>query len=123
MRQIARNGAVRVLADNLAALLWASAAQQADLPARSRRCNRIYVATLLRRLLTQIVLLIGDFITTFDDHVRPLGETSQGCIAGRSRPRPAHHVKPPRWWSDLNQTAATKPKAIQSLTACQSLVW
>ncbi len=63
-------------------------------PVCSRRCNRTYAATQLQRMLLQMVLPIGDFITTFDDVVRLLAPTSQRSIAGRSRPRAAQHAEP-----------------------------
>jgi hypothetical protein len=86
--------AAKVLADNLASLLCIAAAQQAELPAKSRRCNRAYAAALLHRELPRMVLLIGDLLATIADVLRLLGTTTQRFIAGRSRPRPAHHVKP-----------------------------
>jgi hypothetical protein len=39
-------------------------------------------------------MLIGDFIATFFEALELLGATTQRFVAGRSRPRPAHHVKP-----------------------------
>lgn len=86
--------AAKVLADNLASLLCMAAAQQTDLPAKSRKCNRAYAAALLQRELPRLVLPIGDFFTTLTDVLRLLGTTAQRFIPGRSRPRPAHHVKP-----------------------------
>jgi Transposase DDE domain len=86
--------AAKVLADNLASLMCIAAAQQADLPSMSRRCNRTYAAALLQRTLPRLVLLIGDFVATFTDALRSLAANTQRFIAGRSRPRPAHHVKP-----------------------------
>jgi hypothetical protein len=86
--------AAKVLADNLASLLCIAAAQQADLPAKSRRCNRAYAAALLQRELPRLILMIGDFIATITDVLRLMGSTAQRFIPGRSRPRPAHHVKP-----------------------------
>jgi Transposase DDE domain len=86
--------ASKVLADNLASLLCIAAAQQSELPAKSRRCNRAYAAALLQRELPRLVLLVGDFFATFADVLRLLGTTTQRFILGRSRPRPVHHVKP-----------------------------
>lgn len=86
--------AARVLADNLASLMCIAAAQAADLPASSRRCNRAYAAALLQRTLPHLVLVIGDFVATLIDVLHLLGATTQRFIPGRSRPRPAHHVKP-----------------------------
>jgi hypothetical protein len=86
--------AAKVLADNLASLMCIAAAQQADLPSMSRRCNRTYAAALLQRTLPRLVLLIGDFVATIADALRSLAANTQRFIAGRSRPRPTHHVKP-----------------------------
>jgi hypothetical protein len=86
--------AAKVLADNLASLMCIAAAQQADLPSMSRRCNRTYAAALLQRTLPRLVLLIGDFVATIADALRSLAANTQRFIAGRSRPRPAHHSKP-----------------------------
>jgi hypothetical protein len=86
--------AAKVLADNLASLMCIAAAQQADLPAASRRCNRAYAAALLQRTLPRLVLKIGDFFATVAEVLRLLGATTQRFIPGRSRPRPVHHVKP-----------------------------
>ena len=86
--------AAKVLADNLAWLMCAAAAQLADLPGASRRCNRAYAAALLQRTLPRLVLIIGDFFATFADVLRMLGANTQRFIPGRSQPRPVHHVKP-----------------------------
>ncbi len=86
--------AAKVLADNLASLMCNAAAQLVGLPAKSRRCNRAYAAALLHRELPRLVLLIGDFFTTLANVLHMLGTTTQRFIPGRSRPRPAHHVKP-----------------------------
>jgi len=86
--------AAKVLADNLASLMCMAAAQQADLPSASRRCNRAYATALLQRTLPRLVLLVGDFFATFAEAVRLLGANSQRFILGRSRPRPAHRIKP-----------------------------
>jgi len=88
----------KVLADNLATLLCAAAAEQRDLPTRSRRCNRSYAAQLLPRLLPRILLFVGDVMTTINDAIALLGTVTQRFAPGRSRPRPANHVKPhPRY--------------------------
>jgi hypothetical protein len=90
--------AAKVLADNLATLLCAAAAEQRDLPARSRRCNRSYAAQLLPRLLPRILLFVGDVLSTINDAIAMLGSVTQRFVPGRSRPRPANHVKPhPRY--------------------------
>jgi len=90
--------AAKVLADNLATLLCAAAAEQHDLPAQSRRCNRSYAAQLLPRLLPRILLFVGDVLATIDDAITLLGTVTQRFTPGRSRPRPPNHVKPhPRY--------------------------
>lgn len=86
--------AAKVLADNLDSLMCNAAAQLADLPGMSRRCNRAYAAALLQRTLPRLVLIIGDFFATLADVLRLLGANTQRFIPGRSRPRPVHHVKP-----------------------------
>ena len=86
--------AAKVLADNLSSLMCIAAAQQAELPVKSRRCNRAYAAALLQRELPRLVLLIGDFLATLTNVLTLLSATTQRFIPGRSRPRPAHHVKP-----------------------------
>lgn len=86
--------AAKVLADNLTSLMCIVAAQQAELPARSRRCNRAYAATLMQRELPRLLLHIGEFLAILTDMLGLLGATTQRFIPGRSRPRPAHHVKP-----------------------------
>jgi Transposase DDE domain len=85
--------AAKVLADNLATLLCAAAAEQHDLPAQSRRCNRSYAAQLLPRLLPRILLFVGDVLATIDDAITLLGTVTQRFTPGRSRPRPPNHVK------------------------------
>jgi Transposase DDE domain len=87
--------AAKVLADNLASLMCIAAAKQAAQPQQpSRRCNRAYAAALLQRTLPRLILLIGDFFATLAHALRLLAATTQRFIPGRSRPRPAHHVKP-----------------------------
>jgi hypothetical protein len=86
--------AAKVLPDNITSLMCAAAAQQADLPQRSRKCNRSYAATLMQRLLPRLVLLIGDVCAAITDAIALLGATSQRFAPRRSQPRPAHHVKP-----------------------------
>jgi hypothetical protein len=86
--------AAKVLADNITSLMCAAAAQQADLPARSRKCNRAYAASLMQRLLPRLVLLIGDVGAAIANATHILATTSQRFVHGRSQPRPARHVKP-----------------------------
>lgn len=86
--------AAKVLADNLASLLCAGAAHEAELPARSRRCKRSYAATVLQRALPRLVLALGDLMATVPHVMQLLASNTQRFISGRSRPRPPHHLKP-----------------------------
>jgi DDE family transposase len=86
--------AAKILADNLASLLCAAASEQAALQKRSRRCIRSYAAMLMQRALPRLVLAVGDFFATFCEVLDLLATNTQRFIPGRSRPRPAHHVKP-----------------------------
>ena len=86
--------AAKILADNIASLMCAAASQQADLPERSRKCNRSYAAALMQRLLPRLLLLIDDMCAAITDAIGLLGATSQRFVPHRSRPRPPHHVKP-----------------------------
>ncbi len=88
--------AAKVLADNLAPLMYNAAALLAELPARSRRCNRAYAAALLQRQLPGVVLFTGDFVTTILYMLDLLGRMSQRFRHGRSRLRLARHFKPHR---------------------------
>ena len=86
--------AAKVLADNLASLLCAAAAAQHDLPARSRKCNRSYAASLLQRALPPLILIVGDWLAQLRDVLVQLGANTQRFIRGRSRPRPPNPIKP-----------------------------
>ena len=86
--------AAKILADNLASLLCAAAADQADLPSRSRRCNRSYAASLFQRAVARLLMAVGDFFATVDEVLRLLGATTQRFVAGRSSPRPPNRTKP-----------------------------
>jgi hypothetical protein len=86
--------AAKVLADNITSLMCAAAAQEADLPARSRKCNRAYAASLMQRLLPRLVLFIGDVCAAITNATQMLATTSQRFVQGRSQPRPDRHVKP-----------------------------
>jgi hypothetical protein len=86
--------AAKVLADNLTSLICACAAEQADLRARSRKCNRSYAASLMQRLLPRLVLFVGDVAAAIAHAAHLLATTSQRFVHGRSQPRPARHVKP-----------------------------
>jgi hypothetical protein len=90
--------AAKVLADNLASLVCAAAQakRQADVPQAGvpRRCNRKFAALAMMRMLPPVLLFIGDVIAAIDNTVALLARTTQRVVAGRSSPRPAHHVKP-----------------------------
>jgi hypothetical protein len=86
--------AAKILADNLASLMCAAAAEQADLDARSRKCNRSYAASLMQRLLPRMILFIGNLQAAIADAIAQLAKTSQRFVAGRSQPRPPRHLKP-----------------------------
>jgi len=90
--------AAKVLADNLATLMCAAAQakRQADLPQSiaPRRCNRNYAAQTMLRMLPPVLLLIGDVIALINNTIAVLARTTKLVSAGRSSPRPAHHVKP-----------------------------
>ena len=86
--------AAKVIADNITSLMCAAAAQHADLPGRSRRCNRSYAAGLMQRMLPRLVLLIGNIAEAATNTMQLLARTSQRIVPGRSQPRPAHSVKP-----------------------------
>ena len=86
--------AAKVLADNIASLMCAAAAAQADLAPRSRKCNRSYAAHLMQRVLPRLVLLIGDVVAEITNALSLLGRASQRFVKGRSQPRPHRHVKP-----------------------------
>ena len=87
--------AAKILADNITSLMCAAAAEQANLPERSRRCNRSYAACLMQRLLLRLVLFIGDDVDEIiTEAIAILGATSQRFVPARSQPRPRHHVKP-----------------------------
>ena len=86
--------AAKVMADNITALMCAAAAEDANLQARSRRCNRSYAAGLMQRVLPGLVLFVGDVRAAIAEAIDRLGATSQRFVAERSQPRPARHVKP-----------------------------
>lgn len=86
--------AAKVLADNLASLLCAAAADQVDLAATDRPCSRSYAASLTARLLAPVLMAAGDVPGAICDALDLLGRPAQKYISGRSRPRPKHTVKP-----------------------------
>lgn len=85
--------AAKILADNLASLMCAAAAAQADLEL-SHRCNRSYAAGLTARVLAPLLLGIGDVLEIVRDALGLLARVYQRHRAGRSQPRPAYHFKP-----------------------------
>ncbi len=86
--------AAKVLADIIASLMCLSASDAAELPTRSRKCNRSYAAFLMQRLLPRLVLLIGDVAHAIAQAIASLGATSHRFVPRRSQPRPSRHVKP-----------------------------
>jgi hypothetical protein len=86
--------AAKVLADNLASLMCMAAAPHNPQDDAPRRCNRTYAAALMQRTLPRLVLLLGDLIATVREVLHLLSLNTQRFIPGRSRPRPAQHVKP-----------------------------
>lgn len=86
--------AAKILADNITSLMCTAGSEQAGLAARSRTCNRSYAAGLMQRLLPRLVLYIGDVCDVLAEAIAMLGATSQRFVPGRSRPRPAYHIKP-----------------------------
>lgn len=86
--------AAKILADNIASLMCLAAGEAADLAPRSRKCNRSYTAFLMQRLLPRLVLFIGDVASAIAQAIAALGTVTQRFAPGRSRPRPAHHIKP-----------------------------
>lgn len=86
--------AAKILTDNITSLMCSAAADDAELPGRSRKCNRSYAALVMQRMLPCLVLFVGDIAQIITDVVALFGATSQRFVPGRSRPRPSHHVKP-----------------------------
>jgi len=56
----------KILTDNITSLMCAAAAEQANLPARSRKCNQSYAAGLMQRLLPRLVMFVGDAVSLLD---------------------------------------------------------
>lgn len=86
--------AAKTLADNLASLMCATAAAQANLTPSARRCNRGYAAGLLSRALAPVLLAIGDVAACIGNALNLIARVHQRHRPGRSRPRPMHHLKP-----------------------------
>lgn len=86
--------AAKVLADNITSLMCAAAADNEELEARSRKCNRSYAAGYMQRVLPRLALFIGDICATIQEAIAILGASSQRFVPGRSQPRPPRHVKP-----------------------------
>ena len=85
---------VKVLADNLAALVCQGAPQDAELAARSRTCNRAYAAPCLQRLLPRMALGLGCIADLLEKAFSLLGGNSHRQVPDRKPPRPKYHVKP-----------------------------
>lgn len=86
--------AAKILADNIASLLCAVAQDQANMPDRSRKCNRAYAAALMPRVLPRLLLVAADLARLIDHVIDQLAAVTQRFVPRRSRPRPVHHVKP-----------------------------
>jgi hypothetical protein len=86
--------AAKVLADNITSLLCSAAAAQGALAERSRKCNRTYAAGLMQRVLPRLALGIGDLMAELCHVLSLLQQATQRFVKGRSRPRPARHLKP-----------------------------
>ena len=86
--------AAKVLADNLASLLCAAAARQAEFDAGPRRCKRSYAAQFLQRMLPRALLCIGRLGELVAQALQQLAANTQRLRPGRSRPRQPNHVKP-----------------------------
>jgi len=88
--------AAKVLADNLASLMCATAlAQRPDSTEPLRRqCNRSYAAQAMLRMLPSVLMFVGDVLATIHDTLDLLRRTTNRIVPGRSSPRPDHHVKP-----------------------------
>jgi len=86
--------AAKVLADNIASLMCATAQAEHLADAPQRLCNRSYACALVQRVLPRIVLVIGDVLALIANAVQQLAANTQRRYPGRSRPRPPHRVKP-----------------------------
>ena len=53
-----------------------------------------YATIALQRLLPSLVLFLGNVAAVIADTITLLGATYQRFVRARSRPRPAHQVKP-----------------------------
>ena len=84
----------KVLADNLASLLCLGAADQIELNAKQRVCNRSYAAACLARFLPRMVLALQGASTFVQQAFKLLGVNSLRRVPGRRQPRPKYHVKP-----------------------------
>ena len=86
--------AAKILADNITSLMCSAGAEQANLPARSRKCMRSYAATYMQRVLQRLEICLGNVLAKIKHAITMLGANYQRFVPGRSQPRPAHHVKP-----------------------------
>lgn len=85
--------AAKALVDNCASLMCAAAAEHADLPRRSRKCNRSDVANLMQRVLPRLVGFIGDVCAPTADSIAVSAATSQRFVPNRSGRRPSHYIQ------------------------------
>jgi DDE family transposase len=86
--------AAKILADNITSLMCAAGSEDANLPARSRKCNRSYAASFMQRVLPRLALFLGNVAAAISDAIAMLGANSQRFVPGRSQPRPPKHAKP-----------------------------
>lgn len=86
--------AAKVLADNLGSLVCQAASEEADLAQQHRTCNRAYAAPVLQQMLPRMVLGWGCILSLLDKAIDLIGGNTHRRTPGRSRPRPARHVKP-----------------------------
>lgn len=89
--------AAKVLADNLASLLFMYALgdgplNQAEQPPK-RQCNRGYAAAARRRMLPGVLIFVGDVLAAIGHTLALLRRTTCHIIGGRSSPRSKSHGK------------------------------
>ena len=88
--------AMKVLADNLAALLnrVVPVGETPDEAGVSRRVNRAAAAKLFSRCIGRLLLRVGSMASFIEVWVITLGRTPIRHVPGRSRPRKPAHFKP-----------------------------
>lgn len=92
--------AARVLCDNLQALACVAATQESDLPA-SRRINRAYAYTAIKRILPLVLLSLRGAAQMLEDAIALIARNTFLHREGLSRPR-SPRIKPHKY---LNQKA------------------